>query len=158
MTVTEVLLSIGWYEWIFYSIIFLVVFCCLFNVELTYTFNVVEHYSSPFFQTLWYSIFIPDKYLKNTNYDKTKVRQLELMLNGLGSGVVELSRDERYACELREISKKKRYPLKFYVSDMNNTVIDGDAVCLPAEQLIQVLTLWEDSEKEQKSKKKSLLT
>lgn len=157
MTISELFLSIGWFEWIFYTFIIVVAFCFIFNVELSYTLNMAEHYHSPFFSTLWYSFFLPDKYLKHNSYNITNVRQLEMYLNGLENGVIKFERNERH-CELSETNNNKRYPLKFYISESNVVILDGNTICLPPTQLIQILKLWHDSEKETKKPKKTLLT
>lgn len=160
MTFLELLGSIGWFEWILYSFIILVAFCFIFNKELSYAFNVNEHYNSPLLSSIWYGIFLPDAFLKDSSsyFNKTTIRQLELFINGLDSGVVEMVRTKNN-CELYEVTKNRRFPVKFYISEQNNVVVDGSTVVLPPNLLIHVMRLWYDTEEEvQKNKKKTLLT
>lgn len=162
MTFFELLDDIGWFEWIFYTFIIFIAFCFIFNKEISYGFNVNEHYHSPLLSSIWYAIFIPDKFLKeNSSYfNRTSARQLEMFLNGLESGVVELVRTEN-ECILYEVSKQRRFPLKFYISEYesNGVLLDGSSIVLPPNTLIQVMRLWYDTKKTvQKNKKKTLLT
>lgn len=160
MTFLELLNDIGWFEWIFYIFIIFVAFCFIFNKEISYAFNVNEHYASPFFSSIWYAIFIPDVFLKENGsyFNKTSARQLEMYLNALGSGAVQMKRTENHI-ELGEVSKNRRYPIKFYITEQNSVLVDGSTIVLPPHVLIQVMRLWYDSDKEvKKKKKKTLLT
>lgn len=160
MTFLELLNDIGWFEWIFYAFVIFVVFCFIFNKEISYAFNVNEHYNSPLFSSLWYAIFIPDVFLKDNSsyFNKTSARQLELYLNALGSGTVQMERKENHI-ELVEVGKNRRFPIRFYISEQNSVLVDGSSIVLPPPVLIQVMRLWYDSATEvKKNKKKTLLT
>lgn len=160
MTFLELLNDIGWFEWIFYTFIIFVAFCFIFNKEISYAFNVNEHYNSPLFSSIWYAIFIPDVFLKDDSsyFNKTTARQLEMYLNALGSGTVQMVRKQNHI-ELGEVSKNRRFPVKFYISEQNNVLVDGSSIVLPPHVLIQVMRLWYDSDTEvKKNKKKTLLT
>lgn len=160
MTFLELLNDIGWFEWIFYIFIIFVAFCFIFNKEISYAFNVNEHYNVPLLSSIWYAIFIPDVFLKDNSsyFNKTSARQLEMYLNALGSGTVQMKRALNHI-ELSEVGKNRRIPVKFYISEQNSVLVDGGSIVLPPHLLIQVMRLWYDSEKNvQKNKKKTLLT
>lgn len=158
MTYTELLLDIGWYEWILYIPVVFFLFLMFFHKDLDYVFKVNEEYKSPFFSSLFYAMCIPDKFLQTKYTNLDEVRKLELMINGLDTKKVLLTRDER-KCILTENGTKNNKKITFMISDQHDVLLDGTSILLPPKLLIQVVHLWKESKKDIPSKgKKTLLT